>query len=381
MLDSWLKERILNFESEGRKRALGPEPLAQVLDFSSNDYLGLRRNPRVLTALRSAESAGAGSSRLVSGTTAQHLALEEDIAAFMESGASLVFGAGYLANVGLCQSLIQRYEHVFADRLVHASLLDGIALSSAKLHRYRHCDVEHLSELLESQRLHRKPGARFFIVTESVFSMDGDLAPLADLCALAEEHDAVLIVDEAHAVGVCGREGKGCAADLNLLSADFIRTGTLSKAFGSYGGFVAGSCALKEYLINSARSFIYNTALPVPAVLAAREAIQILREEPGAGALLLARARAFQKALASAGLNLSSSTTHIVPVVVGKNEAAVQFSLKLRECGVHAIAMRTPTVPEGTARVRFSLSLSHTEDELREAAGRILEAAKAVGLL
>jgi len=387
--ESWITEVLSRLREEHLERSLVSYPECggrmrldgrDVLNFSSNDYLDLARHPEpARAAARAAAETGAGAtaSRLVTGTLDLHEALEQRLAAFKGYPAALLFGSGYLTNAGVIPALAGRDDHVFTDRLAHASILDAVVLSRATLHRFHHNDPGHLDHLLRRP----PPRARRIVVTESVFSMDGDLAPLPDLARVAREHGAMLIVDEAHATGVFGPAGSGLIREHRLEREVNISMATLSKALGGYGGFVACTRDMRNLLVNHARSFIYSTALPPAVVGAALAALDLMEQNPGWGADLLRRADTFRKALTAAGLDTLQSASQIVPVLVGDNEKALSLSNRLREDGILCVAIRPPTVPDGTARLRFSVSLAHTEQDLEFAATHIVAAARAEGLL
>lgn len=349
------------------------------LNFSSNDYLNLSQHPRVLRAAHEALTrygAGATSSRVVTGTLDLHADLESALARHKGYPAALVMGSGYLVNCGIVPALVGRNDHVFADRLVHASLIDGIRLSGARLHRFAHNDPSSLEALLK-----RPTEGRRLIVTESVFSMDGDLSPLEVINALASEHGTMLLVDEAHAVGLFGPHGAGRIQELQLTPQPTFAMGTLSKALGGYGGYVACSSTMRQYLIQATRSFIYSTA-PAPAVIgAALGALAELEAQSALGAELLARAHTFREALRDAGFNVLQSQSQIIPLRIGDNEKALRFSRRLHEDGLIAVAIRPPTVPPGEARIRLSLTLAHSSEALAGALNVLISAGKAEGLL
>ncbi len=350
-----------------------------LLSFSSNDYLGLARDQRLKDAAMQAVNrfgSGATASRLLAGHLKIHEELELDLARMMGSEAALVFGSGFLANLGVLSALAARGDGVFSDWLNHASLIDGIRLSRADCSRYRHKDLDHLEDLL------RKSGAtgKKIIVSESLFSMDGDIAPVRGLAELAERYGALLIIDEAHAIGVMGSNGGGvCRLPGNEVRPDVV-VGTLSKALGGYGGFVACSQSIRKLLINRARSFIFSTGLPPACLGSGREAVSIVASNPEMGRALLEKARWFRGLLAQSGLNLPEFESHILPVPIGGNEEACHFSELLIGRGLLIRAIRPPTVPVGTSRVRLSMTLSMTDQALREAAGIIAESAKAAGI-
>ncbi|MDP6380797.1 MAG: 8-amino-7-oxononanoate synthase [Phycisphaerae bacterium] len=378
---------INQIREHGLLRALRPLPAAggkitvggrTVLNFSSNDYLNLAGDERLKAGATEAVrkyGCGATASRLMSGSLDLHSLLEQRLAQFLGHEAALVFGSGYLANLGVLSALAGRGDHIFADKLSHASLLDGAALSKAGLHRYRHNDPNHLEVLLR-----RCDGSgRKLIVAESVFSMDGDIAPVEELAGLAKAFDAILMIDEAHAVGVFGEGGSGlcraCAKGVDIV------IGTLSKSLGGYGGLAACNEATRELLINRARSFIYSTALPPACLGSALAAIEIIRQEPDLGRQLLKRAEHFRALLGQLGFDTLTSQSQIVPVLVGDNKKAMALSEALFGDGVLAVAVRPPTVPAGTARLRFSVTLAHEPDDLEVAAQALGRCAKKVGLL
>jgi 8-amino-7-oxononanoate synthase len=372
-----LERSLRAFESTGGRVRLGPRTL---LNFSSNDYLDLANHPRVKASAQAAIDAygsGATASRLVSGTLRLHEELETRLASLKGYPSSLVFASGYLANAGAIACLVGEDDLVIADKFAHASILDAVALSGARLARFRHNDPGHLAEVLEREPAKR----RRLVATESVFSMDGDLAPLADLCALAHARDAMVLVDEAHASGVFGPGGSGLVSSLGLQDRVNVSMFTLSKAFGSFGGAVACSARLREWLVNRARSFIYTTALPPASVGAALGALDVLAQQHGLGAELLRRSSQFRERLKAAGLDTLWSESQIVPVKIGDNEKALALSRRLLDADILAVAIRPPTVPQGTARIRFSVTLAHTEEDLAAAAAAIVEAFRAEELL
>jgi 8-amino-7-oxononanoate synthase len=317
---------------------------------------------------------GAGASRLVSGTMRIHEKLEQRLAAFKGAEAALLFGSGYLANVGVVSALAGPGDVVFSDELNHASIIDGCRLSRAETFVYRHCDPEHLAWGLE------QAGSRAaLIVTDSVFSMDGDVAPLAELADLARTHGVRLAVDEAHGVGCAGPGGRGAVHEAGVEHEVDIVIGTLGKALGAYGAYVTCSDALARFLVNSARPFIFSTAPPPPAVAAALAAIDLLAEEPRRVEQLAANADALRDELAREGFDVTGSTTQIVPLVIGAAEQAMRICELAIELGVFAQAIRPPTIPEGTSRLRLAVMATHDRDELREAARVLGRAALQAG--
>jgi 8-amino-7-oxononanoate synthase len=350
-----------------------------LLNLSSNDYLGLALDPRLIAAAQEAAGcwgAGAGASRLVAGHLALHEAVEERLAAFTGAQAAVIFSTGYMANVGVISALMGPGDAVFGDKLNHASIYDGIRLSGATLHRFPHRDLNRLEGLLRKNQAAK----RRLIITDSVFSVDGDLAPLAGIVALKERFGAALMIDEAHATGVLGRRGAGLAEALGLSEGIEVHLGTFSKALGSLGGFVAGDRRLIDYLHNRSRSFIYSTALAPPVLGAIAAALTIVVREPGPRAYLLEEAAKFRRGLQQAGLNTLGSETQIIPLLVGDNPRTLEFAARLQQQGLLAVALRPPTVPPGRARVRFSLSAAHRREDLARAREIIVDTAREMGL-
>jgi glycine C-acetyltransferase/8-amino-7-oxononanoate synthase len=351
----------------------------EVLLLCSNDYLGLAADRRVREAAAEAAlrwGAGAGASRLISGNMEPHRELEEGLAAFKGFERALLFGSGYLANSGTIAALAGPGEVVFSDELNHASIIDGCRLARAETVVYRHNDVEHLESLLRAAA-----GAPALIVTDGVFSMDGDVAPLPELLELARRYGARLMVDEAHATGAVGPGGRGAVAAAGLSGEVDVVVGTLGKALGSYGAYVCARGETVDYLVNRARSFVFSTAPPPPAVGAARAALEVLEAEPGRVERLAANAGVLREALAAEGLTADGSTTQIVPVRVGEAETTMDLCERALERGVFAQGIRPPTVPEGSSRLRFTVMATHEPEELRRAAHQVGEAAREIGLL
>jgi glycine C-acetyltransferase len=352
---------------------------AEVLLLCSNNYLGLADHPRVRQAAADAGErfgAGAGASRLVSGNMALHGRLEERIAAFSGYEAALLFGSGYLANLGTIAALAGRGQVVFSDELNHASIIDGCRLSRAERFIYRHGDLEHLAWGL------RKEGrGGGLIVTDAVFSMDGDVAPIAGLVELARHHDCRLMVDEAHATGALGPGGRGAVAEAGLSGEVDVIVGTLGKTLGSYGAYVCASAKLVDLLINTARPFIFSTALPPPVLGAALAALILLDGQPGMVEQLCRNGAILRDALAGRGLDVGASRTQIVPVVVGDAARAMALCERALEDRVFAQAIRPPTVPEGTSRLRLSVMANHRADELCAAANVIGQAAEELDIV
>ena len=350
-----------------------------LLNLSSNDYLGLAQDPRLIAAAQDAAArwgAGAGASRLVSGHLALHATVEEKLAAFKGTQAAVIFSTGYMANLGVISALVGPGDAVFGDKLNHASIYDGIKLSGAALHRFPHRDLNRLEELLRQHQDAR----RRLIITDSVFSVDGDLAPLAELVALKERFGAALMIDEAHATGVLGARGAGLAEALGLTGRIEVHLGTFSKALGSLGGYVAGDQRLIDYLYNRSRSFIYSTALAPPVLGAIAAALELVAQEPERRLYLQEESEKFRRGLSQAGLDILGSETQIIPVLVGENARTLDFAARLRREGLMAVALRPPTVPPGRARVRFSLSVAHSREDLARALETIVATAREMGL-
>jgi glycine C-acetyltransferase/8-amino-7-oxononanoate synthase len=318
--------------------------------------------------------AGAGASRLIAGNMQPHRALEERLAAFKGYESALLFGSGYLANVGTISALAGRGEVVFSDELNHASIIDGCRLSRAETFVYRHRDVEHLAWGL------REAGERAsLIVSDGVFSMDGDVAPLAELAELARRHRCRLMVDEAHATGALGPGGRGSVAAAGLSGEVDVVMGTLGKALGSYGAHVCASRELTDLLLNTARTFVFSTALPPPTVAAAQAALELLEAHPDRVARLGANAATLRRALAAEGLPVGDSQSQIVPVAVGDSRRTMELCERALERGVFAQGIRPPTVPPGSSRLRFTVMATQRADELERAAKQVGAAARALG--
>ncbi len=364
----------------------GPQGPRVVLDgrpvllLCSNNYLGLADHPRVRDAAADAAmrwGVGAGASRLVSGTMTIHRRLEERLAAFKRTEAALLFGSGYLANVGVVSALADAgppARVVFSDELNHASIVDGCRLARAETFVYDHCDLDHLE-----WGLRKADGRGSVIVTDSVFSMDGDVAPLAGLLELARRHGCRLVVDEAHATGCLGPEGRGAVAEAGLDGEVDVVVGTLGKALGTYGAFAACSSELAQYLTNAARPLIFSTAPPPPAVAGALAALELVGEQPRRVERLQANGDALRAELAREGFEVAGSSTQIVPLIVGDAGLAMAICEAALERGVFAQAIRPPTVSEGTSRLRLAVMASHTRDELRDAAQALGRAALHAG--
>jgi 8-amino-7-oxononanoate synthase len=340
----------------------------EVLLFASNNYLGLANHPEVkISATQAIEEfgVGAGASRSISGTLTPHHRLEQDLAQWKGVQASLTFSSGYATNIGVIPRLVKAESVILADRLCHASLFDGCRLSRATLRIFHHNDPDHLKRLLSQHRSH----APILILTEGVFSMDGDLAPLPEMTRLAEEFGAILLVDDAHGTGVMGETGRGTAEHYKLDPSRILHMGTLSKAIGSSGGFVAGPKDFVAYLINTSRSFIYTTAPPPAMAAAAGAALSIIQREPQRRAKLWRNRDFLHHGLVARGFQLTNTQSPILPIIVKHPELGVQMSHRLLEEGIWIPAIRPPTVPKGTSRLRITVtaehSLEHIETVLR----------------
>jgi 8-amino-7-oxononanoate synthase len=377
-----IEDRLAEIRNRGLYRRMrcvsGPQGPRVLLDgkpvllLCSNNYLGLADHPRVREAAAEAAmryGAGSGASRLVSGNMTVHRRLEAQLAEFKGYDACVLFGSGYLANAGVIAALAREGDVVFSDALNHASIVDGCRLARAETFVYRHLDVDHLE-----WGLRQAEGRGSLIVTDAVFSMDGDVAPLLDIAEVAQRYDARVMVDEAHGTGVLGPGGRGAVAEEGLEGEVDLIVGTLGKALGSYGAYACCDQQMARYLINTARTLIFSTALPPPAVAAAMAALDLLREQPRRIEKLRRNGAVLRAALLHAGMAVPDEETPIVPLIVGDAAAAVAASERALERGVFAQAIRPPTVPAGGSRLRLAVMASHTKSELREAAA-ILAAA------
>ncbi|MGE0821298.1 MAG: 8-amino-7-oxononanoate synthase [Candidatus Binatia bacterium] len=352
----------------------------EVLLLSSNNYLGIANHPTLKRAAQQAiEQFGcsAGASRLISGHMTVHAELEAQLATFKHSEAALVFPSGYHANVGTISALVGPGDTVFSDALNHASIIDGCRLSRATVKVFRHCEVSHLAELLAQSS---SSGQRL-IVTDSVFSMDGDVAPLADIVTLARQYNAWVMADEAHATGVFGARGAGLAEALGLEHAIDIHMGTLGKALGGFGAYVAGSRELIEWLINRARSFIYTTGIPPAVAATAIAALNIVREEPERRRQLWENTAFLRDGLTSLGYTIGPTQSSILPVMIGDPSHTMRLATALLQRGVLAQGIRPPTVPVGTSRIRVTPMATHTHTQLANALDAFALAGKETGIL
>ena len=337
-----------------------------VVLLGSNNYLGLSTHPQVIAAAVEATQTfgtGASGSRLISGNSELYATLEANLAKTKNTEAALVFSSGYAANTSVIPILAGENDLILSDALNHASIIDGCRLSRATKKVYRHCDMEHLETLLSESTAFR----RRLIVTDSVFSMDGDIAPLPDIYEIATRYDAMLLVDDAHGFGVLGTDGSGTAAHFGLEGEGIIQMGTLSKAIGAVGGYIAGRRALVELLINKARGFIFTTGLPPATLAAANAALDVMRSSPELQQRLFLHAKCLKAALTDLGYTLLPSETQILPVILGSPQLTTSIADALLAKGVFAPAIRPPAVPPDTSRLRLTVMATHTEAEIQQA--------------
>lgn len=385
-----MKEELRHIEDKKQKRHLYSIDFLKnsyvlkdgrrLLNFSSNNYLGLAGDDRLIQAsVRAAQQYGAGStaSRLMVGNYSLYEKVESELAKWKGTKAALIFNSGYAANVGIISALVGRHDIVFSDKWNHASIIDGTILSRAEMKRYQHQDLDHLESLLKKAPVHKKK----LIVTDSVFSMDGDIAPLKGLVELKEKYGAILMVDEAHSSGIYGERGEGLLQLLGIEQQVDVQMGTFSKALGSFGAYVTGKQWIIDYFINKVRSFIFTTALPPAALGSILAAISIVQQETIRRKKLQENSYYFRKKLYEIGFDIGTSETQIVPIMIGSNELTVLFSKKLEEKGVAAVAIRPPTVPEGTARIRFSLMSTFTKEELDWTLEQVAAVGKELGVI
>jgi 8-amino-7-oxononanoate synthase len=376
-----LKAALADLEQRNLKRTRRVMPRDGLIDFCSNDYLGLARHPELVRAFGDAAArhgVGSGASHLVTGHGPEHEALETELAAFTGRERALVFSTGYMANLGVIGALADQKAVIVSDKLNHASLIDGGRLSGGDVRRFRHADAAHAAELFES----RPDTPTRLLITDGIFSMDGDIAPLPALAAAARTANAWLVVDDAHALGVIGPRGRGSCDHFALGAAEVpVLIGTFGKAFGTFGAFVAGDADLIEFLLQKARTYIYTTALPAAVAAATRAALRVSERESWRREKVLALARRFRERLTAAGagdtLSPLSSPGTIVPLLMGHEARALAASRSLEARGFLVAAIRPPTVPAGTARLRVTFSAAHEErdvDALASALAQVIAA-------
>jgi 8-amino-7-oxononanoate synthase len=373
---NWLDDALADLDRRDLRRKLKARTSPQrgdrieidgqsLVNFGSNDYLGLASDPRIAAAVCEAIHKygwGSGASPLVSGRSGLHAELEKKFADFIGTEAALIFPSGYAANVGAITALVGKGDAIYSDELNHASIIDGCRLSGAAVYIYRHTDEKHLAQLIAST----SGSGRRLIVSESLFSMDGDDAPMNALPAVADQHGAMLMIDEAHAIGIYGEHGEGHCEWYGVEKCVTVRTGSLSKALGSAGGFVAGTQRLIDWLANRARSYVFSTAPPAATAAAAIAALDIIRREPQRRLDLQSNAQKLRRQLGFKEMGHSTSTTHIIPVVIGDPARAVAASAELRRRGFFVPAIRPPSVPDGQSLLRISLTTMHTEQQIND---------------
>lgn len=359
-LDSLYRQRPLVTSTQQAKTQINGQT---VINFSSNDYLGLANHPALLTnQISNGKSYGAGAAHLVTGHHLEHHLLEDELADWLGCERVLLFSTGYTANLAIQQTLMQKGDWILADKLNHASLIDGALCSEADVKRYPHSDMNALEKRLQQAQ---KQNIQSLIVTDGVFSMDGDLAPLPEIIALQKRYNTWLFVDDAHGFGTMGKNGKGtfehfnCYADENT-----ILMGTLGKAFGTFGAFVAGTNVLIETLIQLARPYIYTTAMPIANAMATRNALELIKTENALRIQLNKNIQRFKEEAKAIGLNIMPSDSPIQPIIIGEAELAIQWSKELASLGFWVSAIRPPTVPKNTARLRITLTAAHTPDQI-----------------
>ncbi|MGQ9916368.1 MAG: glycine C-acetyltransferase [Bryobacteraceae bacterium] len=353
----------------------------EVINLASNNYLGLANHPKLKeAAIRAVRELGAGTGavRTITGTMAMHMELERRIAAFKNTEACVVFQSGFAANAGTVSAILGPEDHIISDELNHASIIDGCRLSKAKIHVFRHRDAAHAAEILEGLK---DAGGRKLLITDGVFSMDGDIGPLPELVEVAERHGAIMMVDDAHASGVLGRNGRGTVDHFGVHGRVQVQVGTLSKAIGVLGGYVCGSRDLIEYLYHRARPFLFSTSHPPAVTAACMAAFELLEQEPERIERLWDNTRYYKEALRAEGFDTGASETPITPILVGEAAVAHRLSAELFEEGLWATGIGYPTVPRGKARVRTIVTAAHTREQLDRAVEILARVARRMGIL
>ncbi|MCX6026164.1 MAG: glycine C-acetyltransferase [Chloroflexi bacterium] len=387
----WIDDEIANLTASGlynRIRTLSSAQGAyltvdgrRVLNFCSNNYLGLANHPRLVEAAREAVmryGVGPAAVRSIAGTTDLHLELEQRLAKFKGAEATITFQSGFTANLGAIPALVGSEDVIFSDELNHASIIDGCRLSGAKVVRYAHAQVDDLRRVLKEQRASFR---RALVISDGVFSMDGDVAPLPEIAAVAHDHEAMLMVDDAHGEGVLGRGGRGIVDHFGLHGQVDVEVGTLSKAFGVVGGVVAGSPSLADWLRQRGRPFLFSSAMTIPDVAACLAAIDLLESSTELVDRLWENARFFKGEMRRLGFDTGRSTTPITPIMLGEAPLAQEFSRKLFEAGVFAMAIGYPTVPKGKARIRVMISAAHVHDDLEKGLELFAGVGRTLGVL
>jgi 8-amino-7-oxononanoate synthase len=387
LVDAIADERLAEIRAAGTYRRMrrlsgpqGPRITVddrRVLHFAGSNYLDLAHHPEVIEAAARAardESCAVGGSRLICGNLDSHEALEAELAEFLGCEAALVFSSGYMANAGVLPALLRPGDVVFSDALNHASIVDACRLARANVRVFAHGDVAALERLLaEDRRSDETRDRRRLLVLDGVYSMDGDVAPLSEMTRAARQYDAIVVLDDAHGFAVLGPTGRGTAELLGVENDIDVYVGTLGKAIGSFGAFVAGSAKLRELLVNDARTFIFTCALAPPQVAAARAALRVVRREPERRERITSNARALRQRLGASGVDTQPSTTHIVPIAIGDNARTMAVCERLLERGFYAQGIRYPSVPEGTARLRVTVMSAHTEEDIAALADAIAD--------
>src|SRR5438105_5750467 len=383
-----LKQKGTHFKLRVLQDAQAPECTVDgkhIINLASNNYLGLTTHPKLREAAIAALTkygVGSGAVRTVSGTMTIHMELEEKIARFKNVEASVVFQSGFAANAGTVSAVLGKEDFIISDELNHASIIDGARLSRATIKVFRHKDVSHAEEQLK--QIASQPGHKL-LITDGVFSMDGDIGPLPALCALAEKYGAIMMVDDAHASGVLGRNGRGTIDHFNVHGRVDVQVGTLSKAIGALGGYVCGSRDLIEFLYHRARPFLFSTSHPPSVAATCIAAFEVLENEPELIEKLWENTRYFKKELGNLGFNIGgkntpASETPITPIIVGEGRLAMEFSRELFKAGVMATGIAFPTVPEGKARIRTIMTATHTKDQLERALETLKKVGKRLGI-
>lgn len=372
-INSFIKEELEDLEARGLMRSLGivvegPQGPRVIMNgkeavlMASNDYLGLANDPRIKEAAVRAIGEygfGAGASRLISGNMRAHVELEEKIASFKGAGSALLFNSGYHANLGIITALSDRETGIFADRLCHASIIDACVLSRSRVSRFRNNDAASLERLLK-----RSVAKRKVVITEGVFSMEGSVAPLSDIISLVDRYGALLLLDDAHGTGTMGKTGRGTLERFGIRHPSIIQMGTLGKALGSFGAYAAGDKSIINLLSTKSRPFIYSTALPPSCASAAKRAVEIIEEDPSPVERLRVNSAYLRESLHRNGFDTMNSETQIIPVVIGGAKETMELSRLLFEKGVFVQGIRPPTVPEGSSRLRLTVTAAHTRSDI-----------------